>query len=151
MKRLVYIFLAWLFLLSAMFASGALGQRAFIVLDGTNIAQSLSDPSFAQMVPMFELRKTADPGLIYMEKDTLQVWVQHFKPNGILSERAADADIIITCYPEYVPIEIRGNHVFPFSSGLVFVMQYRSFLLVEDRLDFRTSAFVTWSYYTWSQ
>jgi hypothetical protein len=59
--------------------------------------------------------------------DTLLVWIQHHGPDQSPAKQAKWADLIISCYPELLPENVRSRHVLPEAHGKVWLY------FVEDR------------------
>ena len=50
--------------------------------------------------------------------DTMRVWIEHFAPGAYINENEAhNADLLIMCYPDYLPEWALEKHVFPWHEG----------------------------------
>lgn len=66
--------------------------------------------------------------------DTLLVWVQHHGPEQPMAEQAAQADLIIACYPELASEAVQARHVLPEARGRVWTYFIKGrHLIVSDR------------------
>ena len=59
-----------------------------------------------------------------MTGDTLRVWVQHYGENGTLYLPPQDPSMIICCYPELLPDDLRKRHVLPDAEGIIMCADY---------------------------
>lgn len=136
-----------LFLL--LLSSVVYGQRVFVMIDVHELL-NLDDPKFEMMVKARELvRAPWDPLQVVMVADTVHIWIQHFSPNGQLSPQAENADVIITCYPEFITPRLRARHVMAHASGLIYLFQLSQYLYVDDHMDFSLLALA--SYTKWAR
>lgn len=50
--------------------------------------------------------------------DTMRVWMEHFSPGAELNEiEVQSADLLIMCYPDFLPDWAIGKHIFPWHEG----------------------------------
>ena len=70
--------------------------------------------------------------------DTLEVWVEHFAPGDALNEpKARYADLLLMCYPDYLPEWAVNKHVFPWHKGEIFIYTVSENIAIvsTDRID----------------
>ena len=93
-------------------------------------------PAWCQFCPprMVEMVETTATG-IPLTGDTLRVWMEHRAAgSGPISGEGKRADMIIACYPENLPMEVRRKHVFPNAEGKIWIAQLRGgYIIVTDR------------------
>lgn len=70
--------------------------------------------------------------------DTMRVWMEHFSPGALLNETEAQvADLLIMCYPNFLPEWAVTKHVFPWHEGEIhlYTVSENVIVVADERID----------------
>lgn len=132
MKRALFVLLFFFFIASA----EAQTLRAFVVdrTDPVDLLDRLEvDRQSAGMVWGREILEYKMPGQVVILPDTLTIWMQHFGPGVDVLPGAANAQFIISCYPELLPPALQSKHMMRYASGLIYTYRIRQLIYISDR------------------
>lgn len=79
-------------------------------------------PGYGNAVDIVEVDRSLDP----ITGDTLQAWVQHYRPGQEkqktrLLRKSQTHDLLVHCFPDEMPPGVREDNVVPETDSLVFV------------------------------
>jgi hypothetical protein len=132
MKRIALVLILF------MTASAVQAQRAFLIIqeETPGFVQDFHDDSPGGLVFVREMKLSEqNPGFAIPEGDTLSMWIQHYGPGMMMDSRAVAADILVNCYPEMMPMNLRVKHTLPMASGLIMIYKFYKVLIITDRRD----------------